>query len=131
MENEVAINYENKIILVNKYNMPNLNDHVVEKFCITRGTPLGNPYTHNPITIYNGNWKTESREESNIKFKIWLDERLLNGNIEIREYLNRILKSIREGKTVFLICACAPKKCHGDYLRELLIEKLNSNEEEF
>jgi hypothetical protein len=40
--------------------------------------------------------------------------------------LNRITQRINEGKSVALYCWCAPKRCHCDTIKQIVLEQLES-----
>jgi hypothetical protein len=71
------------------------------------GTMLGNPY---PM-------KNESeREECIRKFSEYF---FLPENYEkFLPYLKRIKQREKEHGTVYLVCFCAPKACHGDIIKK-------------
>lgn len=72
---------------------------------VCRGTPFGNPFTHlDGPTL--AKFKVGSRAEAIERYKDWF--------MEQPELIDR-LPELR-GKT--LLCYCAPKSCHGDYLAE-------------
>lgn len=73
---------------------------------IGRGSVYGNWYSHLPET--KAKFKTETREESVIKYKDQLWSQIRSGEITIE-----MLKSLH-GKR--LGCFCKPKSCHGDTL---------------
>jgi len=69
---------------------------------IGRGSPYGNPF---PIT------KTDDRDAVCDKF-----EQLVESSTELKA------KFISELKNKDLVCFCAPKRCHGDYLLKIANE---------
>lgn len=98
------------ITVVNKKrHVPTVNDVYVG-----RGSPLGNPY---PITF------SATREEVIERFRQYLSRELAEGDVEIREEMNRIWKAAKVGD-VNLVCFCAPHDCHADIIKKLIEEKL-------
>lgn len=76
---------------------------------------LANPYSIN---------KNNNREQVIEKYKIWLDELLLEGNNEVSKEFNRLVEIAKE-QDIYLVCYCRPKDCHGDYIKELIEVRLN------
>lgn len=74
---------------------------------IGRGSPWGNPYTHNPGRTL-AKYLVETREQAINGYRRWI--------MEQPELLARLPEL--KGKT--LGCFCAPKHCHGDVLVELV-----------
>lgn len=66
---------------------------------IGRGTIYGNPFIADA---------DNTREEVIAKYKAW---------VQGRPKLMAAIKEYLKGKD--LVCSCAPKPCHGDYLLEL------------
>lgn len=108
------------IKVVNKYkHIPTEND-----IYIGRGSVLGNPYTSLDIKKTKADFQCESREESIEKFKIFLLNKIKEKDISICTELNKIYKLAKEND-VYLICYCSPKPCHGDVIKELIVNKIN------
>ena len=104
-----------KDITAKKYDIQVLNRHHGHTgIYIGRGTPLGNPYV---IDSFNG------RESSLRNYRYWL---LKNQNTAIvAGALNQIADQAMMGGPVKLICSCKPKDCHGDIIREVVLQALN------
>lgn len=100
------------ITVVNKYkHTPTPND-----VYIGRGSPYGNPYSHmsNTTALY----RVANRDEAVDKYREYiLEER--EWNQELANNLNELAYKA-DGKDINLVCFCAPKRCHGDVLKELL-----------
>ena len=73
---------------------------------IGRPTKWGNPYSHLDGTL--AEFKVSSREEAIERYRHYLDSDI---NLQIQA------KQELKGKS--LICWCAPKSCHGEYLMEI------------
>lgn len=98
-------------------NTHHLKDKKVGEY-IGRGSPLGNPYSHQEGT--SAPYKVASREEAIEKYRIWLREQIKKPNFKVIEELDRLLyKAISEGE-LKLRCYCAPAPCHGDVIKEYL-----------
>lgn len=82
---------------------------------IGRGSPLGNPFrmkNNSPI----------ERERVLKLYKDWLDEKLFEGDrIVINELTN--IAELSKKEDVILGCYCHPKKCHGDYIKQVIKEQ--------
>ena len=86
---------------------------------ICRGrSPLGNPF------------KMEKESDRHCviqKYRVWFIEEFYNpDDTTVRNEFHRLVKIALKGDLT-LICWCAPKECHGDYLKEAIeryIEKL-------
>lgn len=85
---------------------------------IGRGSPLGNPYSHQEGTT--ALYKVATREEAIEKYRIWLHEQIEKHNFKVIEELDRLTyKAISEG-SLKLRCYCKPLDCHGDVIKEYL-----------
>jgi hypothetical protein len=80
---------------------------------VDRSTIFGNPY---PLS-------SESYRDTCVSlYRKYFDTVLLPKS-RIRETLSRLSKFHKEGRTIVLLCWCAPKKCHAEVIKEY-IEKL-------
>lgn len=97
---------------------------------IGRGSPLGNPYSHQEGTT--ALYKVASREEAIEKYRIWLEDQIVKENQEIINELERLTDlALYEGK-LLLRCFCAPAPCHGDVIKDTiegLIERFLKREQ--
>lgn len=92
-----------------KYHVPTDSD-----FYIGRGSPLGNPAKIS---------ERQTRMECIAKYKEHLPRKIAEGDRAIRDELNRIWRAARKGD-VNLVCFCKPEECHGDFIKQLIEEKL-------
>lgn len=82
---------------------------------IGRGSPLGNPFK---IT------DKMPREAAIKAYAKWLLEQIQAGNQEVIGELDRLAGiAMSKGKLV-LRCYCAPKPCHGDVIKRVLLEAI-------
>jgi len=52
------------------------------------------------------------------KFKIYFEDKMLNGDAEgTRDWMIAIVDLYKNGVDIALVCACAPKPCHGDVIK--------------
>ena len=84
---------------------------------IGRGSPLGNPFTHQVGT--KAQFITNTRENAVSSYRVWLDQQIQGGNTVVINELIRLCLLASEGP-INLICYCAPKACHGDVLKEII-----------
>lgn len=105
------------IKVVNKHtHKPTASD-----FYIGRGSPLGNLYSHLDNT--KALFKVETREQAVEKYEIKLLQDVKQGKNQVVNALNSIYKKVKAGEEVNLVCFCAPKKCHGDVIKKLILSK--------
>lgn len=98
-----------KITVVNKH-------HKQSGEYIGRGSPLGNPY---PITV------TDSREKVIARYRIWLDEKIQADDPKVCDELNRLIEvGLTNNNQLALQCFCKPHPCHGDVIREVILNAL-------
>ena len=76
---------------------------------IGRPSPLGNPFVIG---------RDGDREEVIRKYREYLRE-AIRDNDKIKAEFERIYQLSRKGDVV-LICWCAPEKCHGDVIKEMI-----------
>ncbi len=80
---------------------------------IGRGSPLGNPF---PIT------KTDPRDAVIDRYKPWLETQIGKNSSTVIAALNHIAGRASDGG-VDLVCYCAPARCHGEVIRDIILEK--------
>lgn len=108
-----------KINVVNKYtHTPAPNDYY-----IGRGSLLGNPFTHLPTAI-RGTVMVASRDEACARYDKYLDEQLKDPDSTSTYMINGLEQAVREQGEINLVCFCAPHKCHGDKIKQVLLERL-------
>jgi hypothetical protein len=78
-------------------------------------SPLGNPY------VING---YRDRDKACDMHEEYLTEVLNQGNSPIMDEMNRIGNLLLAGTNVDLQCYCAPKRCHGDYIKQIIDEHI-------
>ena len=100
-----------KITVVNKH-------HKQSGEYIGRGSPLGNPYP-----IIKG-CSDASRAVVIAKYRVWLKEQIDTNNKLVCNELNRLVAIAQQGE-LKLQCFCAPLPCHGDVIKQVLLEALN------
>lgn len=111
------------IQVVNKYKFKSTDESVI--FYIGRGSLLGNPFTSIKDRKTRAQFVCSCREESVTNFKDYLLKKIAEKDKLICDELNKIYLAAKSGKTVYLICFCKPKLCHGDIIKEIIESKLN------
>ena len=112
-----------EIKVVNKYHIggrPMKPPEGVIRAAVHRSTPLGNPFKM-------ANPSLEERNRVCDAYEQWLPTKLLQDGAELAQF-NELLKLAQTPgcKTLELICHCAPKRCHGDTIKQLLETELQN-----
>lgn len=90
------------------------------------GTYVGRPSAlGNPFEI----GKHGNREEVIDKYRDWLEDGLSGDNPAMRLFANLYDHLVLNGE-ITLICWCAPKPCHADVIKEVLLEIWQELEDE-
>lgn len=106
-----------------------IEDHSSEKnnFPIYRGTPLGNPFTHNGVKSNIAKLSFKTREEAIEAYKVYF-KKSYGVDEELTRTFDNIYEHYRNGEDIYLQCFCTPLPCHGNFLanelqRKLILEK--------
>lgn len=83
---------------------------------VDRTTSLGNPFRI---------IQSRKRHEAIEQYATWLPD-ALSRQARVRKMYLDILKLLRGGNNVALVCHCAPRACHADVLKKKLEEDLES-----
>jgi hypothetical protein len=86
---------------------------------IGRPSSLGNPF----VIGKDGN-----REEVINKYKAWISGQMKSNN-RIKNALAYIVKRVKDGDAISLVCYCAPQLCHGDIIKSIIEQALQLKEE--
>lgn len=89
---------------------------------IGRGSPLGNPFSHKENT--KAAVVVESREKAIEMYAKYLLEQIQEGNQTIIDEMDRLAYIAMDTGKLVLKCYCAPKPCHGDVIRKVLLEAI-------
>jgi len=93
---------------------------------IGRPSPLGNPYgwqDGHPEDL-----RVDTREEAIVCYDMWIQSHLRTGTPRVLNELDRLAQiALRDGKLT-LRCWCSPKPCHGDVIREVLLQAIEANQ---
>ena len=85
---------------------------------VGRPSPLGNPFK----------LECESNCDAVIaRYEVWLRERIAARDQRVCDELNRLYVIARDTGLLELACWCAPKRCHAEVIRKVLLEVLERN----
>ena len=111
-----------KIIVYNSHSEDHTNGNCCN-FYIGRGSPLGNPFTHNGVRSVFKTFTFKTREQAIEAYEKYFDE--IYGKDELfTKAFDEIYEHYRNGEDVYLQCFCKPKPCHGDVIADRLQRKL-------
>ena len=100
------------ILVLNKRNAATRSEYV------GRPSPLGNPFK----------LERESNRDAVIEqYEVWLRERIAARDRRVCDELNRLYVIARDTGLLELACWCAPKRCHAEVIRKVLLEVLERN----
>lgn len=104
-------------------NVRNKNTYIGKGEFIGRPSPLGNPFR---IT------KSRSRRTAISMYAEYITDAIMNEghasvhHEEIISELNHIFKILIDNQKINLICYCTPLECHGDIIKQLLLNKYHA-----
>ena len=112
------------IRVVNRWHKKKHPDVIRKK--IDRKSPVGNPFKieegrtrEDVIDAYEAFINLFWVSHSKIGFELIY---LSNNYPSVRDWIVEVVDLYLEGKDIELQCSCKPKACHGDVLKELIIE---------
>jgi hypothetical protein len=110
--------------MIHLYNL-HQEDHSANRnnYYIGRGSPLGNPFTHNGVRTSLAKLSFKTREEAIAAYEVWFDEQY-GVNKELTEYFDEIYEKYKNGEDVYLGCYCRPLSCHGEIIEKSLQNRL-------
>jgi Domain of unknown function (DUF4326) len=90
----------------------------------SRGEYVGRPSTlGNPFKL-----ECESDRDAVIaRYEVWLRKRIAARDQLVCNELNRLYIIARDTGLLELVCWCAPKRCHAEVIRKVLLEALQRN----
>ncbi len=102
-----------------------VEDHTSEpnNFYIGRGSPLGNPFTHNGVKSNLAKLSFKTREEALEAYETYFKESYGKNELLTKAF-DIIYEHYKNGEDVYLQCFCKPLSCHGDFLALELQKKL-------
>lgn len=93
---------------------------------IGRGSVLGNPYSSKELNKTKASFQSVSRDEAINDYRIYLTELIRLNDDKIIKELDNIERLSNDG-LVNLVCYCHPKKCHGDVIKQIILNKIIKN----
>tara|TARA_B100001250_G_scaffold410405_1_gene436810 strand:- start:625 stop:1038 length:414 start_codon:yes stop_codon:yes gene_type:complete len=104
------------ITVVNRFT-PKAHPDVVRKLITRSASPVGNPFV---VGDYGDRDACCDAYEKYVNSgQIWIE------NEAFVEWINERVYEYEDGKDIELVCGCWPKRCHGNTLRELIIDLAN------
>lgn len=91
---------------------------------VGRPSPLGNPYSHLPLTL--AKYRVATRDEAIKAYRGWLEERIGAKDPRVCGELQRLAALARERGTLMLVCWCSPLRCHAEVVRDILLPMVAS-----
>lgn len=92
----------------------NKKTYTGEGFYIGRPSPLGNPFKIS---------QDQTRKECILRYENWILEEIHKNNLEILNALDELFNSLIDNQELYLICWCSPKLCHGNVIKDILLNK--------
>ena len=99
-------------------NVKNKSKWKQEGYYVGRPTVLGNPFKIDEHT---------TREISIQRYAEWLKSKIKSRNSTIIQHLHIMEKILQEEGKLNLVCWCAPKMCHADLIKQVLLYKFHIN----
>lgn len=90
-------------------------------FPVHRGFPLGNPFSHLPVS--KAEFKVETRDQSIKEFEPYLLGCIKNGVPDICDAINQLIIKNLRGEDFGLVCYCSPKSCHAEIIRDFILDQ--------
>lgn len=111
-----------EINVVNKYK----HKKTKNDFIIHRPSALGNPYTHVKNTKTLAQFIVNSREDAIKKYKRYFEDKI-KWNKDLQKEISKMLHQLLESGEIHLICFCSPLSCHGDVIKEYLLNRIEQS----
>jgi hypothetical protein len=89
------------------------NGHPTGAIYVGRGSPFGNPFSHQPHAAVDVDHLVESRAVSIERFEQWLGE---------PEQLALVVRIRRQLRGRDLVCWCHPEACHAEVIMRIANE---------
>ena len=93
-------------------------------YYIGRPGILGNPYTH-LTTSTHSKYVVKTRDDAIDSYEDYFYDKLKT-DIKFKSEVNKLIDIYKNHQKLNLICWCKPKRCHGDFLKEYLIDYLKN-----
>ena len=116
--------------MIKLYNI-HTEDHTSEEnnFYIGRGSPLGNPFTHDGKRSNLAKLSFPTREEAIEAYKLYFQEMYKKDSV-FKNAFDEIYSKYKNGEDIYLQCFCHPLACHGQVIidelqKKLILENMN------
>lgn len=112
------MNYkEFNVEILNKYKIDQTLMNNENYIYIGRGSTWGNPYS--PLEKSKAEFKVDTREEAIKKYEDYFKQKFKD-NKWFQEEFAKLKQLLKKHKTIYLVCFCDPKPCHGKYIKKIL-----------
>jgi len=110
---------------MNKIHVVNKKDHAPtdKDFYVGRGSVFGNPYTSKPLDKSKAIYQAANKEDAITKYAEMLEVKIASKDKVVVEGLNEMLETLKQSD-IYLVCYCAPKRCHGDIIKITLLHEV-------
>lgn len=100
-------------------------DHSSEQnnFYVGRGSPLGNPYTHDGKRSSLAKLSFPNREDAIDAYREYFKQ-MYKLDDNFKKAFDEIYDKYKNGEDIYLQCFCKPLPCHADIIAEELQKKL-------
>ena len=83
------------------------------------------PYLGNPFILKNAN-DSQERVQVIEHYRDWLNEKIAKNDAAVNDSLNQLVDYVESGKAIALLCWCHPKPCHGNIIKDVVLERLET-----
>lgn len=113
---------EYKINILNKHRDNYFGS--ITNIYIGRGSILGNPFTHLNKSETLAEFQVETREDALKNYGKYFIESFKTKK-EFRKYVIDLMSLLKQQKEINFLCYCSPNGCHGDFVKEFILRKIN------
>lgn len=99
------------------------DEYSIDDVYIGRGSVLGNPYTHLPLGQTKAEVLVLSREIAIEKYREYAVYMIKNDKAFRKAMIELVLRFLA-GENINLVCYCKPKACHGDVIKDLILNEV-------
>jgi len=105
----------------------NIKNHIRTDYDFYIGRPslLGNPYSDKKESI--AKIIVDSRDEAMDMYKEYFYKRIESGDKDFIDELDKMYNFYKEHGKMNICCWCFPKRCHGNIIKEYIVNRLISD----
>ena len=92
----------------------------IDAVYVGRGSALGNPFSH--LSSSKAQFRVATRDEAVDSYGPWLKAAIENDEL-VRKTFENLVGFYRDYGTLTLACWCAPKRCHAEVIRAMILER--------